>query len=270
MRGWVLMLGCVLATTPMAAQERPLPDAPEQAPITVTTRLRHVSTVVLPETAEIVDMVVGDRAQWDVSAAAHVAFIRPLVAGSRSNLVLLTATGDIVPLTLVERADAPVDAVVRVGMPQATRADATPLLASAAAVDAAAARVEAAWAAVATAEATAVERLAAARTAAQAQLDANRERYPRQVHVDYRWPAEATDAPWHVEGMWHDGRRTYLRTRAVSPVLYERTDGDLTSVDVSSVLDGVLHVVPRVLEAGALEVDGERLLWSVSPRQEGP
>ena len=198
----------------------------------------------------------------------HVAFVRPLVEGSRSNLVLLTAAGDIVPLTLVERADAPVDAVVRIDTPQATQA--TPLLASTATVDAAAARVEAAWAAVATAEATAVERLAAARTAAQAQLDANRERYPRQVHVDYRWPAEATDAPWHVEGMWHDGRRTYLRTRAVSPVLYERTDGDLTSVDVSSVLDGVLHVVPRVLGAGALEVDGERLLWSVPPRQEGP
>ena len=57
----------------------------------MTTRLRHVSTVVLPETAEIVDVVVGDAAQWDVSAAAHLAFVRPLGEGSRSNVVLLTA-----------------------------------------------------------------------------------------------------------------------------------------------------------------------------------
>ena len=38
--------------------------------------------------------------------------------------------------------------------------------------------------------------------------------------------------PWLVEGMWHDGRRTYLRTRAIAPALFhERVDGELGRVE---------------------------------------
>jgi len=36
------------------------------------------------------------------------------------------------------------------------------------------------------------------------------------------------------------------------------------------VLDGVLHVVPRVLGSGALEVDERRLRWTAVPRKAGP
>ena len=69
--------------------------------------------------------------------------------------------------------------------------------------------------------------------------------------------------------MWHDGRRTYLRTRASEPALYELVDGELETVAVVEV-DGALHVVPRVLGAGALEVGGERLAWTVEQREAGP
>ena len=53
MRGWALTLGIALSATPAAAQGLRAPAAPEDAPSTLTTRLRHVSTVVFPETAEI-------------------------------------------------------------------------------------------------------------------------------------------------------------------------------------------------------------------------
>lgn len=266
MRAWALSLGCALAVMPAAAQGPPA----EEAPVTVMTRVRHVSTVVLPETAEIVEVVVGDPEQWDVSAAAHLVFVRPLVEGTRSNVVLLTATGDVVPIALVESADAAVDAVVRVGTDAARKAHGEPVLASAEAVEAMAVQAAETWAAVAAAEAQAADRVEAARIAALEQLDESREAYPRQLLFDYRWPDEAADYPWLVEGMWHDGRRTYLRTRAIAPVLYERVDGELERVGVSAVLDDVLHVVPRVLGAGALEVGGERLEWSVAPREAGP
>ena len=274
MRAWALTFsalaaGCVLAA-PVEAQGLRMAAAPEDAPITVTTRVRHVSTVVLPETAEIVDVVAGDAAQWDVSAAAHLAFVRPLVEGARSNVVLLTADGAVVPLLLVERADAAADAVVRVDLAAAGTADAGPVLAAAEAVEATAARAAEAWEAVAAAEAQAAERIAAARNAARAELDAGREAYPRHARFDYRWSGPATDYPWMVEAMWHDGRRTYLRTRAISPVLYERVDGELEPVTVTTVLDDVLHVVPRVLGAGALEVGGRRLAWTAAPRKAGP
>ena len=270
MRVWALALGCVLAAAPAAAQGLRAPAAPGDAPITVTARVRHVSTIVLPETAEIVDVVAGDSAEWDVSASAHLAFVRPLVEGARSNVVLLTAAGAIVPLHVVERADAAVDTVVRVSAGGTAGTGGDPVLAAAESVAAAAARAAEAWEAVAAAEMRAAERIAAARLAAAAKLDADREAYPRRARFDYRWPAEAAAYPWLVEGMWHDGERTYVRTRATAPVLYERAGGELAPVAVAAVLDGVLHVVPRVLGAGALEVGGRRLAWTVSRREAGP
>ena len=275
MRAWALTVAGALAAggllaAPAAGQGVRAPSAAGDAPITVTTRVRHVSTVVLPETAEIVDVVVGDAEQWDVSAAAHVAFVRPLVEGARSNVVLLTAAGAIVPLLVVERAAAAVDAIVRVSVASTDAQDAGPVLAAAEAVEATAARAAGAWEAVAAAETQAAGRVEAARTAARETLDADREAYPRQAQFDYRWYGESGDSPWLVEAMWHDGRRTYLRTRATAPVLYERVNGELESVTVTTVLDDVLHVVPRVLGAGALEVGGERLAWTARPREAGP
>ena len=274
MRAGALALGVAAAVgfqvaVPVAAQGLRTPAAPEDAPITVRARLRHVTAVVLPETAEIVDVVVGDAEQWDVSAAAHLAFVRPLAPGARSNVVLLTAAGALVPLAVVERADGPVDAVVRVGTPGASAA-AGPVLAATSAVEATAARAAEAWEAVAAAETRAAERIEAARAAATAKLDADREAYPRRLHFDYRWSGDPAGYPWMVEGMWHDGRRTYLRTRAIAPVLYERVDGEWERVTVSAVLDDVLHVVGLVLGDGALEVGGRRLRWTARPRKAGP
>ena len=260
-----LAVGCPAAAH---AQETPVGDAP----VTVATRVRHVTTIALPESAEIVDVMVGDAESWDVSSSAHLAFVRPLLEGAESNLVLLTARGDIFPVVIVERSDAPAAAVVRVGIDSAPVHVVGRVLAAADSVEAVAARAAEAWAEVAAAEDRAATRIEAAREAAQAELDADRERYPRELRFDYRWPfgSAPADWPWLVEAMWHDGQRTYLRTRATSPALYELVDGELTDVEVARVLDGVVLVVPRVLGSGALEVGDERLRWLVASREAGP
>ena len=275
MRAWVWTLGVVLAAGSVWAQdlrspiapdttrvlgEAPIPDA---SPITVTTRVRHVSTVVLPVGTVIVDAVVGDATSWDVTVAAHLAFLRPLVSGARSNLVLLTAAGVLVPLVVIERADAPVDAVVPVTVAGGAVA-ASPVLTTPDAVAAAAVRAAEAWAAAEAAETHAAAQTDTARTAAQAALDTVRAAAPRQLVFPYRWAGAAAAVPWLVEQLWHDGQRTYLRTRATAPVLYEQRGGALVPVDDVTVLDGVLHIVPRVLGAGALEVDGRRLAWTAA------
>ena len=270
MRAWVLPLGFALVAAPAEAQGVRAATAAGDEPITVAARVRHVTVIVLPETAEIVEVAVGDAEQWDVSASAHLAFVRPLAADARSNAVLLTAAGRIVPLALVESGETAVDTVVRIGAAAAGAGDGGPVLATAGAVEKAAAEAAGAWEAAVAAEARAAERIEAARNAARDKLDADREAYSRQARFDYRWPAEAAGHPWMVEAMWHDGRRTYLRTRALYPSLYERIGGELRPVAVSETFDDVLHVVPRVLGAGALEVDGRRLGWSVSLREAGP
>ena len=264
MRGGLVIGGmwALLATASGAA-------AQDDAPRTVTTRVRHVSTVVLPATDTIVEVVAGDAEYWDVSASAHLAFIRPLIEGAASNLVILTAAGAVIPLVVVERSDAPVDGVVRLGP---TDAPATaPVLAPVSAVAAAERLAADTWASVAAAEASAAERLDAARAATQGELDARREAYPRRLQFAYQWlgEGEPRHAPYLVEGMWHDGERTYLRTRAASPVLYERVDGELRPVTVATVVGGVVHVVSRVLGPGVLEVGGERWAWVIATRRTG-
>ena len=171
---------------------------------------------------------------------------------------------------VVERSEGAVDAVVR--LEPADGPATAPVLAPVAEVVAAARSAAEAWASVATAEAAAAARLDAARRATQAELDAGREAYPRQLQFAYRWPAgEPRAAPFFVEGMWHDGEHTYLRTRAAAVVLYEQGDsGALEVVTVAAVIGGRVHVVPRVLGPGVLEVNGERVAWSVATRRTGP
>lgn len=273
---WLLAAACALAATQAAGQDLRAPAAPSDAPVTVTTRVRHVTTVVLSESESIVDVVVGDAEYWDVSSAAHMAFIRPLVEAARSNLVLLTSAGAVVPLLVVEQAAAPVDAVVRITAPARTPTPDTtapgPVLTTSEAVASMADRAVEAWEEAEAAEASATERIEAARTAATEALDGRREAYPRELQFDYRWAfdAEPQNHPWLVEGLWHDGQRTYLRTRATSPVLYEQVAGVLEPVRVATVLDDVLHVVPRVLGPGALEAAGRRIAWTVERREAGP
>lgn len=275
---WVSLLAATgaLAVTQAAGQDLRAPAAPSDAPVTVTTRVRHVTTVVLPESASIVDVVVGDAEYWDVSSAAHLAFIRPLVEDARSNLVLLMASGAVIPLLVVEDTETSVDAVVRIAAPSRPPAEQTataaPVLTTRDELAAVATRAVEAWEAAEAAEARAAERIEAARTTAQQTLDTDREAYARRLQFDYRWAfsTEPQRHPWLVEGLWHDGQRTYLRTRATSPVLYEQVEGVLEPVAVAAVLDEVLHVVPRVLSAGVLEVAGRRIAWTVERREAGP
>ena len=81
---------------------------------TVTTHLRHVTAIVVPPPETLAEVVVGDSRQWEVSSTERMVFVRPLVEAARSNLVLLTAAGEIVPLLVVEDAAEAIDTVVRV------------------------------------------------------------------------------------------------------------------------------------------------------------
>ena len=261
----VLVFGVALVVVAASAA------AQDGEPRTVTTRLRHVSTVVLPVSDTIVDVVAGDAEYWDVSASAHLAFIRPLMEGAESNLIILTAGGAVIPLVVVERREGAVDAVVRLGAPEGPAT--APVLAPVASVAAAARAAADAWVSVADAEAAAAAQLDAARLATQAERDASREAYPRRLQFPYEFDtSEPRAEPFLVEGMWHDGERTYLRTRAVAPVVYEIAEGSGTPdvVTVEGMVGASVYVLPRVLGPGFLDVNGARLAWSMATRRTGP
>ena len=61
---------------------------------------------------------------------------------------------------------------------------------------------------------------------AAGEAEAFRADYPTRLEFPYRLEDKARKWPFLVEGMWHDGRFTYLRSSAQeSPALYELKDG---------------------------------------------
>ena len=87
-------------------------------------------------------------------------------------------------------------------------------------------------AAAARAELQAIDEAAAEEVAAVwAEHDAAwtgwRDEYPRRLRFPYRFDEAAFGPPFEVEALWHDGRFTYLRSRAQeTPALYELQEAE--------------------------------------------
>ena len=108
-------------------------------------------------------------------------------------------------------------------------------------------------------DAAAAEAMAAVRAEQAATAAAWFGEYPGRVQFPYRLEARARLDPFLVEGMWHDGRFTYLRSRAQeTPALFELTDGEPALVAYDLYDDG-LYVADHVLGPGRLVVGA---LWT--------
>ena len=67
--------------------------------------------------------------------------------------------------------------------------------------------------------------------------------------------------PFLVEGMWHDGQFTYLRSNAQeSPALYEHKDGKPSLVAYDLGEDG-LYIARHVLGDGWLQIGKQKARW---------
>ena len=119
-------------------------------------------------------------------------------------------------------------------------------------------------------EADAAADLAAVRAAHAADAAAWRGAYPGRIEFPYVLDARARAEPFLVEGLWHDGRFTYLRSRAQeTPAMFELTDGDPALVAYELHDDG-LYVADHVLGPGRLVIGDLWTEWGDSrprPRQ---
>ncbi len=279
MRRGLLAFGCcaVLAAGPAGAQGiRTVADGAEEAAITVTAQVRHTTTIVLPREETVVDVVAGDADYWDVSAAGNVAYIKPLEAGVASNVTLVAESGRVWALLVAESSDEEPDLVVYVEGPARPALAEQPhhapafvaggeLAALQAEEDAARAELEV----IEDAAASEVEAVWAKHDVAWSRW---RDEYPRRLRFPYRLDEAAAGPPFEVEALWHDGRFTYLRSRAQeTPALYELREADqsfgrrglepsLVSYDV---YDDGLYVADHVLGAGRLRIGDSETDWTL-------
>src|SRR5215472_12629065 len=77
----------------------------DQDIIPVKTRLRFTTLIVLPKNEQIMDFVCGDKEFWVVNGAQNFAYVKPAKSGGRTNLNLVTASGNVYSFVLNEVAD---------------------------------------------------------------------------------------------------------------------------------------------------------------------
>ena len=268
---------CAALAAPATAQGiRTVAEAADEQAIAVTAQVRHTTTVVLPRDEVIADVVAGDAEYWDVSAAENVAYVKPLEAGVASNVTLVAESGRVWALLVAESSGDEPDLVVYVDQPGRPSPAEAPRHApafvaggelAAHEADEAAARTE-----LLAIEEAAAEEVAAIRSEHDSSWTRWRDEYPRRLRFPYRLDPAAFGPPFEVEALWHDGRFTYLRSRAEeSPALYELQEADRrfgrTGLEPSlvsyEVFDDGLYVADHVLGPGRLRIGDSETEWTV-------
>ena len=230
------------------------------------TRVRHTTVIVLPPGERILDFVAGDSEYWHLTGAANVAYLKPLAEDAATNVALVCESGRIYSFLVSESGEKPPHLVVRVeaGAEAAGMSGAPGFVARS---EVAAYRQMAAEAveAVGVAREEAEAGIAEVRGWAEAEIEAFRAAYPERLRFEYRLDRDASERPFRVEAMWHDGEFTYLRSRAQeSPALYELRDGEPSLVAFDLTENG-LYVARRVLGDGWLQIGDKRLRWRFEP-----
>ena len=239
--------------------------------VDIQTQVRHTTVIVLPETENILDFVVGDSEYWHLTGAANVAFLKPIATGVETNVALVCESGRIYSFLASEGGEPHL--VVRIE-PGPSEADTlisaephTPAFIARSEVTAYQVMAQQAQAAARSAQAAADTVAAQARAEAQTAVEDFRADYPTRLHFVYSLSDRAQESPFNVEAMWHDGQFTYLRSHAQeSPALYEAVDGDPSLVAYDLTEDG-LFIVRRILDSGWLQIGERRANWRYEPER---
>jgi type IV secretory pathway VirB9-like protein len=212
--------------------------------ISLTTRLRYTTMVVLPEGEEILDVICGDKDFWVISSTHNIAHIKPAKEGAGTNMNLVTASGTVYSFLLSEKNGN--------GMPDLkVYVNADPSAPQGKPKYYSAAQIEDLQAELAEAK-TAVE---AANRRTTESIAAYQQQYPGKLQFVYGSPRYVK--PFLVRSIWNDGQFTYIKADATElPALYELKDGKPALLNFQ-VHDGT-YVVPKVLERGYLALGKER------------
>ena len=257
-RAWIALVAVLVATSvsvPVSGQTSGIREvsASERSLITLQTRLRYTTMIVLPDSEEILDIICGDRDFWVISATQNIAHVKPAKAGAATNLNLVTASGAIYSFLLNEGGAPNTSPDLKVYVAgDETTANGRPRYYGAAHVQALEARLAEAQAAIRSAEQHAEEATAE-----------YRRDYP--TTLDFAYGAAKYERPFFVRAMWHDGQFTYVKSDARElPALYEMKDGKPAVVNFQ-VREGTF-VVPKVLDRGYLALGDQRFSFSLQER----
>ena len=259
-------------------------DNPDQI-IRLRTRVRHTTVIQLPGRENILDFVVGDSEYWHLTGAANLAFLKPISEGVSTNVALVCESGRIYSFLVSEQPGQP-HLVVRISSaeerdPRISPGAHQPAFVARDQVAAYQQMAEQARQTAVAAQTEAEQHIAALQQQAEREIDAARQQaegeinsfradYPTRLKFPYTLDSRAHRWPFLVEGMWHDGQFTYLRSNAQeSPALYEIKDGKPALVAYDITEDG-LYIARHLLGDGWLQIGKERAQWKLNRREMEP
>src|SRR4051794_24044773 len=215
----------------LVAADSPKPEAPappidpvasaraihysERDVVPVRARLRFTTLIVLPKNEQIMDFVCGDKEFWVVNGAQNFAYVKPAKAGGRSNLNLVTASGNVYSFVLSE-GDSEPDLKIFVEPREESMISAV----NGASRFVSAQQIEDYRQQVEIAKAETREARQSAAKAIETEVSTFRSEYPTHMKFEYRF--QPNQRPFNVTGMFHDGKFTYIQAKPQEvPALYE-------------------------------------------------
>ena len=212
--------------------------------ITLQTRLRYTTMVLLPDGEEILDVICGDKDFWVITATHNIAHVKPAKEGAATNLNLVTASGAVYSFLLTEKGGAGMPDLKVYVSADPSSLQGKPKYYSATQVQDLKSELEQAKVAVEAANRQATEALAA-----------YQQDYPAKLQFPYG--SLKYERPFLIRSIWHDGQFTYIKSDATElPALYEVKDGKPSLLNFQ-VQNGT-YVVPKVLDRGYLSLGKER------------
>jgi type IV secretion system protein VirB9 len=222
----------------------------QQDVVPVKAKVRYTTLIVLPKNESILDFTCGDKEYWVVSGTQNLAYVKPAKAGSRTNLNLITASGNIYSFLLAEVSEAQDSPDLKVfveteDQTMLSALEAPPKFVSAEVAEDYRSQVE-----IAKAETRQVKE------SAQAQVDRGISQFVSNVRFPYHF--EAGKKPFGVRAMYTDDKFMYIQARPEeTPALYEIKDGKPNLVNFEY-KNGV-YMVPKILDEGYLAIGKQKL-----------
>jgi len=247
----------------LLAATQPAPASPaakvvsytEKDVVPVKAKIRFTTLIVLPKQEQILDFTCGDKEFWIVNGSQNFAYVKPAKVGSRTNLNLITASGNVYSFVLSEVSDA-ADSDPDLKIFVEPKDEALLSAANAQPRFVAAQQAEDYRQQAEIAQTEARDAKQAAQEAIEREAGQFRAEYPMTLKFPYR--VEAGKRPFNVTAMYTDGKFTYIQAHPEEPpALYELKDGKPDLIEFE--FRNGTYIVAKMLDSGYLAIGKQKL-----------
>jgi len=254
---WSLPFFVVAPALPAASEGARVVTYSKEEIIPVHAKVRFSTLIVLPDNEEILDFTTGDKEFWIVNGAHNLCYVHPAQAGIRSNLNLITASGNVYSFLLTEISGEPnTQPDLKLFVQPKESSGSANLAGYVRAGEAEAYRKE-----IERLRTQSEEQAQAARVQATEDVNRFRSEYGAKLHFDFVLDKKAALEPFLVSAIYHDDRFTYIRCNArEKPALYEVKDGKPNLINFQ--LENGVYIVPKLLDSGYLAVGNKKITFT--------